>query len=124
MNPAKVVVREMQSNRSLQMRKFLAEGVRQSGESANCHPHGEVLSFHMRCADVVRIRITSSDFGYNLHDWTWGVPRIVVMLAPLAKQFHQLREVHIQPEGVRYTGSVVMQAVSCNLRSSTDAIVE
>jgi len=26
------------------MRKFLAEGVRQSGESANRHPHGEALS--------------------------------------------------------------------------------
>ena len=38
--------------------------------------------------------MASSYLGDNLHDWTWGVPRIGVMLAPLAKQFHHLREIY------------------------------
>src|SRR5437899_6706593 len=124
MNPAKIVIREMQSNRSFQMRKFLTEGVRQSGESANCHPHGEVLPFHMRSADVVRIGVASSDFGKHLDDWTWGVPRIGVMLAPFTKQFHQLREVTIQTERMRNAFCVMTQAVSCDLGLAVHAVVQ
>ncbi len=45
-----------------------------------------------------RIGIAAADFGYNLHDWRWGVFSFVVMLAKIAKQLCDLREVNIGPK--------------------------
>jgi hypothetical protein len=33
---------------------LLAQGVRQAGEPADVHPHGQVLPFHVGRADVLR----------------------------------------------------------------------
>lgn len=95
MDAAEIVIGEVQRDGGFQVCQFLAEGIRQPRKSASRHSRGKVLSFHMAGRDMSRIRITSADLGYNLHDWTWGVPRIGVGLAPLAEQLDQLREVHV-----------------------------
>jgi hypothetical protein len=108
MDTAEIVVSEVQRDGGFQVSQFLAKSIRQARESANRHSHGKVLPFHVTGRDVSWIRIASSDSGYNLHDWTWGVPRIGVGLAPLAKQFHELREVKVQAEGIRNASGVMM----------------
>jgi hypothetical protein len=35
---------------------------------------------------VRRIRIASADLGYNLHDWTWGVPGFPVSGLPVPEE--------------------------------------
>ena len=85
MYAAEVVVSEVQRDGGFQVRQLFAESVRQARESADRHSHGEVLALYVASRDVVRVRVASSDLGYNLQDWTWGVPRIGTLLAPLAE---------------------------------------
>ena len=54
MHAAEIVVGEVQRDSGFQVRQFLAEGVCQPRESANRHPHGEVLPLHK--ADVRDVR--------------------------------------------------------------------
>jgi hypothetical protein len=124
MHAAKIVVGKMQGARSLQVRQLLTESVGQARESANRHSHGQVLPFHKTSRDVVRIGVASSDFGYNLHDRTWGVPRIGVMLTVVAEQLHQLREIHIQSECFGNALCVMAQAVCSDLRPPLDAVIQ
>ena len=125
MNPAEIVVREMQRTRGFQIRQFLAESIRQPREPANRHSHGEVLPFDKASRDVSRVRIASTNLGYNLHDFTWGVPRFGALgLAVVAEQLHKLRKVYVQPERIGNASGVVIQAIRCNLRSAADATVQ
>ena len=65
MNTAEIVMREMQGNRGFQVRQLFAERIRQPRKSPHRHSHREVLSFHKRSADMVRVGIALSDFGYD-----------------------------------------------------------
>src|SRR5437016_6267296 len=124
MNAAEVVIGEMQSDSGFQMRQLFAESICQPRQPAKLHPHGEVLPFHVRRADMVGIGIARADFGYNLHDWAWGVPRISVRLAPLAEQLYDLSEVHIQAETFRNHARVVNQAICGQLHAIRKATVQ
>jgi len=57
MNTAEIVVREMQRDSSLQMRQLFSESIRQPRQPAKLHPHSEILTFHIRRADMVGIGI-------------------------------------------------------------------
>ena len=97
MHATEIIVREVQSASGFQVRQLLRESVRQARESPHLHPYGQVLPLDVRRANVLRIRVTSSHLGYNLHDWAWGVP-LVPMLPIIAKQFLELRVVSIAAE--------------------------
>src|SRR5437899_2865176 len=114
----------MQCGGSLQMRQLFAESVCEPRQSAKLHPHREVLPLHVRRADMVGIGIARADFGYNLHDWAWGVPRISVRLAPLAKQLYDLCEVHIQAETFRNHARIVNQAIRSQLHAIRKATIQ
>lgn len=45
---------------------------------------------------MIFVRLSLSNLGYNLDDWTWGVFCSVVMLAIISVQFYELRKVHIR----------------------------
>ena len=71
------------------------------------------------------IGIASADLGYDLHDWGWGIPRFGgIVLAVIAEQLDQLREVHVQAERIGNASSVVLQPVRGDLRSAVDAAVQ
>src|SRR5947207_82506 len=123
MHAAEIVIREVQGNGSFQVRQFFAESVRQPCQSAKLHPHREILALNVRRADMVGIGVTAAYFGYDLHDWPWGIPRVGIMLAPIAKQFRQLREVNISSKCFRHTQGVVIESVSCELNAIRKAVV-
>lgn len=94
MNTAKIVIREVHGDGGFQVRQLLAERVCEPRKSSHRHSHSQVLPLHERRRDMLRIRIASSDFGYNPRDAWWGVPRIgSVELPKVAKHFRELREV-------------------------------
>ncbi len=45
MNPAQIVMREMQRSRGLEVVQFFAETIAQAGQPPHRHSHGEVLPF-------------------------------------------------------------------------------
>jgi hypothetical protein len=55
----------VQAERSPQVLPFLREGIRQPRQSADLHPHGEVLPLNNRSADA--LRIGSSDAFNRLY---------------------------------------------------------
>src|SRR5437764_9768904 len=124
MNSAEIVVGEVQRDSSFQVRQLFAESICEPCQPAKLHPHREVLALNVRRADMVGIGIAAANFGYNLHDWAWGVPRISVRLAPLAKQFYDLCEVHIQAETLRNHARVVNQAICSQLHAIRETTVQ
>ena len=73
MNTAEIVVRKMQRNGGFQICQLLTESVRQPRQSADLHPHGQVLPFDVAGRNVTDARVTDSHLGYNLRDSWWGV---------------------------------------------------
>lgn len=125
MNAAEIIVRKVQGDSSFQMRQLFAERVREPRKSPHLHSHGQITAFDKTGRDMVRVRIASSDSGYNPLDWRWGVPRIgSVELPVVAKHFRKLREVHVQTKAHRHAACVVMQAVTRDLRPAFDASVQ
>ena len=72
---AEVVIGEVQCDGCFKVAQFFAESVRQPRESTDRHPHGEVVAFYKTSRDVIRVRASVNDLGYNLADSWWGVPR-------------------------------------------------
>lgn len=125
MNTAEIVMREVQSNGSFQVRQPLAVSVRQARKAPNLHSHGEVLPFHKRRADVLRVGFPKSDFGYSLRDLWWGVPRVgAIVLTVIPEQFHKLGEIHVQPKAFRHGLLVEDKAVSRKLDATCEALVQ
>src|ERR1035441_50238 len=53
----------------------------------------------MASRDVIRVRPSVDDLGYNLRDPWWGVPRVgAIVLSVIAEQFHKLSEVGLSCE--------------------------
>ncbi len=125
MHTAEIVVSEVQRDSRFKMRQFFTESIRESGKSAHRHSHRQVLPLHERRRDMLRIRIASSDLGYNPRDAWWGVPRIgSIELPVIAEQFHKLREVRVQTKTHRHSALVMMQTVSSDLSPAFDAVVQ
>jgi hypothetical protein len=62
-NPAKVVVHEMQGHSMTVIFNLLGEAICQASETAHSHTHREILAFYKRCADMVRVRIAGDRRG-------------------------------------------------------------
>ena len=74
MNSHEVVTDEVERKGRIVIFPFLAESVCQAGESANLHSHAEVLTLHMRTANLVRVG-ASDDWEYlHCDHFRRGVP--------------------------------------------------
>jgi hypothetical protein len=125
MHTAEIVVSEVQRDSGFQVRQFFAECIREPRKSSHRHPHGQVLPFDKRRADMLRIRIASSDLGYNPRDAWWGVSRIgSIELPEVAKHLRKLGEVHLGPKALRNRHGVVVKAVSSELHATRKAMVQ
>src|SRR5579863_995844 len=125
MNPAKIIVSEMQSASGFQVRKALRESVRQPRKSPHRHSHRQVLPLYERRADMVRVGIALPDLGYNPRDAWWGVPRIgSIELPEVAKHLGKLREVHFGSKALRDAYRVVVQSVGGELHATGKAMVQ
>jgi hypothetical protein len=114
MNAAKIVIGKMQSNRKTKVIEFLGKGISQACEPANCHSYTEVLALHEASRNIALARVADSYFGYNLDDWAWGVP-LSSMLAVIAIQLHELREVHVQTKRFLDNLGIEVESVSGQL---------
>src|SRR5260370_41102071 len=60
MNPAEIVVHEMERDSSLVILNLFGEGIRQAGESAHAHPHGQVLTLNVAGGDMLGDRVAAN----------------------------------------------------------------
>src|SRR5436309_330430 len=65
---AKVVIREIQRNRSLKVFQLLTECVCQPRESAAVHSQGVILLFNMRCGNEIHVWHSGNDRALGLYN--------------------------------------------------------
>jgi hypothetical protein len=71
----------------------------------------------MRRADMFRVGPSVADFGYNLRDPWWGIPRFgAVMLAEIPKQLDKLCEIGLSSEHVLDSALVEVKTVRRKLK--------
>jgi len=125
MNTAEIVIREVQGDSGFEMRQLLTERIREPRKTPHRHSHGQVLPFHKRRADMVRVGVALSNFGYNPRDAWWGVPPArAVILPEVAKQFGELGEVYVRAEALRNGNGVVVQSIRGELHAVSDALIK
>jgi hypothetical protein len=109
----------MQASRGFQVCQFLAESI---VSRVNLRTAIRIVKF---CLSTKLVEMCSgSGFPVRTLDRTWGVPRIGVMLAIIAEQVCQLREVHVQPKGIRDARRAVIQSIGSDLCSPIDATIQ
>ena len=123
MNAAEIIVRKVQGDGGFQMGKFLAKSIGQPRKSPHRHSHSQVLPFHETGRNLIGIRLSDSDFGYNLRDPWWGVPRFGALAVPL-KRFHELREVNVRPELLGNCHRVMVQPICRELHTVGKALMQ
>ena len=125
MHAAEIIVGEVQGDSGLKMRQLLAESIREPRKSPHRHSHSQVLPLHKRRADMVRVGVALSDFGYNPRDAWWGVPRIGrIELPEVTEHFRELREVYVRAEALGNSHGVVIQPVRRELHAVGDALIQ
>src|SRR5215467_4872117 len=91
MNATKVVPSEIQGQSRFQVSPFLREGVGESRQSANLHPHGQVLTLYMRCANPFRIGLSPNWFRRGLYHFCWRIA--VLVFTGRSIDFYKLCEI-------------------------------
>src|SRR5580700_8304780 len=120
-----IVVSEVQRDSGFQMRQLFAESIREPRKTPHRHSHGQILPFHERSTDLIRIRIALTDLGYNPRDAWWGVSCFgSVELPVVAKHLCELGEVNVRTKALRHSHGVVVQAVSRELHAVGDALIQ
>jgi hypothetical protein len=100
MHNAKIVMGKVEAERCLRIFQLPRECQRQTRESRKTKPQRQVVSLYKAGGNVSRIRVSASNFGYNLRDSWWGVPPVrTIMLSVVAKQLGQLSKVRVPAEG-------------------------
>ena len=95
---AKIVVRKMQIHSSPKVIKLSRKPIRQASKAAKLHSDRQVVPLHVAGRDVLRIRISAADFGYNLRDLSWGLA-FISLLAVVSIELRKLREIRVASEG-------------------------
>jgi len=115
-NSTEVVPREVESNRSFQVVQFFRVGIRKPSKTTQVHTQTQIGAFHVRRADVLRVRPSVADFGYNLRDVSWGVSLIPV-LTIVSVQLHKLREVRLSSEHILHSTLIEVEAIGSELEA-------
>lgn len=115
MNPAEVVVHEVQRDSRYVVLHLLGEGVGQPGEPTHGHPHSEVLALHVGRRDVLRVRVTL----YNVSPCTRVLGGAVTLLVRVvfAVQLYKHRIVNLATEGILYRSKVRLVTVARELNT-------
>src|SRR5689334_3816684 len=93
MDANEVIPREEQSQGRFKVRPLLAESVRQPGEAPQLHPHGQVASFDMRCADSMGVRLSVYGYSYRACDRGRRVTMLIKRRACIGLNQH--RKAHV-----------------------------
>ncbi len=122
MNPAQIVVREMQRDSRLKGREFFRESQREAVQPLQGQSHGQVIPFHIGGTDPISLRL-AGDCG-NVH-----TAHLRGAVPPWARVFRrvvldQRRVMHVVPKGLLNRFKTRSKAVSRNLRKASCSITK
>jgi hypothetical protein len=121
-NPAEIVVHEVQRNVVLQILDLFAESVGQSGEAAHLHSHREILAFRVTRGHIRRVRVAR-----HPKRSASGTHRRAVMVFYArwtAVHLDQHRIVNLSAEGILNGRQIRLVAVSGELYASEQPTLE
>ena len=121
MDANEVVIGEVQGKRSVVVLPLLAESIGQPGESANLHPHGEVLSLYVRRANLVRVGLPDDWDHLRCDHFSRGVP--LVAFAGRCVHLDELCEIHAGSEAQAYSISICRESASSDLEISRGGFI-
>ncbi len=122
MNPDEVVVHIVDRDRGNMIFDLLGKPVRQSGESANLHPHGQILAFDIARADVLRIGATDQRFLLAADAFGRTIAHTrAAFVHGAAVDFNQRRIVDFIVKVLCNCVEVVAQAISSQLNAIREA---
>jgi hypothetical protein len=90
-HPHKIVIREVERNRSAEILKLLAESVREAGQPAHVHSHRQILALHVGSGNQIFGGIAAHDEPINLYQLGGAVAAGSVHIG-LAVNFKNLAE--------------------------------
>jgi len=112
----------MDANEVVMHVDLLGKGVRQAGEAAHMHPHGEVLPFHVRRADVLHVGIAKPDDFLRAVADRRAVPLLAFRL--VAVVLHQLCEIDFIREGINHGVQINLVAIARQLDAVGKALLK
>jgi hypothetical protein len=117
-NPAEVVVREVQAVRSPQILPFFAEGIRQPRKAAHLHSDGEILALHDGSADTGGIAMAEDWDHLRIKDFSGRI--LALAFRRLALDLDELSEAG-NPifQGIRDRSDVGLESVRSDLELLT-----
>lgn len=118
-NPAEVVVHEVERDVVLQVLNLLAECVCQSGKAAHSHSHTEILTLDKAGGNIFGIRV-ARDFDCNA---AGARRRAVVRLTPARSTIHfdKHRIVNLAAKGILNSAQIRLMTVCCKLDAVGEA---
>ena len=121
MNPAKIVVLEVQRDRVGVVLNFLGEGIRQPSKAVHLHSHREVLLLNVRRDDVSGDSIVRNDFHFGSRD-TSGAVATDRNAGISSIDFDELRVVYFADENCLNRFKLSPQPVGRELQAIDDSV--
>lgn len=119
---AVIVPSEIQGKGRSQIRPLLREGVRQSRQSPNLHPHREIVALDMRRTNPIELGSSPLWDRHGIHDFGRGVPLFGVSRGGI--NFNQLREVNASTQAHMNGIEVGLEAIRSDLKLSLRGFVD
>ena len=119
MKAHEVVIREVESDRSLEIIQLFGKRIGQPGETAHVHPHRQILALNVGCADVLWVRIAHYNLAFTADALGWRIPFFGLFRCPV--NLLECGEVYVHPERAYYRFQVCFVAVCSDLYADLDA---
>lgn len=114
MDSAEIIEREVKRKCCPVVLPLLAEAIRQTGESANRHPHGEVLALDMGRADSCGIGLPDNWDYLRAHHFSGRIAALAFRCCPI--HFDKPCEVNAVMQRVADRADVGNEAISGDLK--------
>lgn len=121
-NSAEVVPSEVQRQHRPEICSLFRESICKASESANLHPHREVLPFDVRCADFAENWVSPLWDRHGVHNFRRGI--IALPIGGSGVHLDQLRIIDARSQTVVNGFDVRPESIRCELESACRRFVQ
>jgi hypothetical protein len=123
MNPAEIVISEIESEGGAVVRPFLTKAIGQSGESSSFHPNAQVVAFDSRGSYSAFVGVAKDRLFFGTNALRWRVSRL--RFGRVLIDLNQLGEIDsLCTQAVDYSILICFEPVGCDLKTSIRGVSE